>query len=264
MKKVLMKVLVVACVVCLAACAVVLTGCKNKTKYFGQFGYNGKRLIEYATRTITAPEAKEIIPDTIPASASTKSKVEFASIGSDIISIESKPSDEMVTAIMSKYKSCTITTKYYVEGKDKLQTKEDTLQGTDFQNMLKTNEFQPFNQLSAKCVLVYDELIDYMENCNEQFKASDVAVLAPFKAIFSYHVDESGNLIVQTHDFAEIPSSVGGGIGCSYLQDAEIVYDSEGKMTLWQTSLGVYSSTPQGTMKDGYILEMSVVWTEKE
>ena len=70
-------------------------------------------------------------------------------------------------------------------------------------------------------------------------------------------------MIIQSRDFAEIASSVGGGVGCSYRQDTEIVYDAEGKMVLWQTSLGISSSAPQGTMRQGYILEMSVEWIEK-
>lgn len=264
MKKLSVKILVVACVVCMVVCACLLTACKKNTKYFGEFGYKGNRLKEYATRAITASEAKEIIPDTISASAQAQSKVVFtSSTMGDLVQIESKPSAEMVDAVIKKYASCTITTKYYVEGKEKLQTKEDTLRGTDLKNMLADNQFQPFNQLTAKCVLVYDDLIDYMEGCNEQFKASPEASIAPFIDIFTYHADSDGNLIVQTHDFAEIPASVGGGIGCSYRQDTEIVYDAEGKMTLWQTSLGVYTATPEGTMKDGYILEMNVEWTEK-
>ena len=159
---------------------------------------------------------------------------------------------------------CIITTKYYVESSDAMQNKEDTLIGTDFKNMLENNQFVPFNQLVAKNVIIFDELIEYMEEQNKLFASSSAALIAPFRSIFSYHTDKAGNLVVQTRDFAEIPSSVGGGIGCSYRQDTEIVYDSEGKMTLWQTSLGLYSSSPQGTMQDGYILEMQVNWTEKK
>jgi len=37
-------------------------------------------------------------------------------------------------------------------------------------------------------------------------------------------------LIIQIRDYAEIVSSVGGGIGCFYRQDIEIINDNEGKM----------------------------------
>ena len=102
-----------------------------------------------------------------------------------------------------------------------------------------------------------------MEEENIRFQNSDVGLIAPFKTIFSYHTGEEGNLIIQSRDFAEIASSVGGGVGCSYRQDTEIVYDMEGKMVLWQTSLGISTSAPQGTMRQGYILEMHVEWIEK-
>ena len=87
--------------------------------------------------------------------------------------------------------------------------------------------------------------------------------MLPLRRFFSYHTGEDGNLIIQSRDFAEIASSVGGGVGCSYRQDTEIVYDIEGKMVLWQTSLSTSTSTPQGTMRQGCILEMHVEWIEK-
>ena len=151
----------------------------------------------------------------------------------------------------------------YLETSEDIQTKTDKLVGTDFKNFLIDNQFTPFNQLVAKNVVAYDELIDYMEEENTRFQNSDVGLIAPFKTIFSYHTGEDENLIIQSRDFAEIASSVGGGVGCSYRQDTEIVYDMEGKMVLWQTSLGISTSAPQGTMRQGYILEVQVEWIEK-
>jgi hypothetical protein len=43
-----------------------------------------------------------------------------------------------------------------------------------------------------------------------------------------------------------------------------MVYDEEGKLVKWQSSLGVYTATPSGTMKQGYILEMDFNWVVKE
>lgn len=59
-------------------------------------------------------------------------------------------------------------------------------------------------------------------------------------------------------------TSVGGRIGCSYRHNSEILYDYENKISKWQTSFGVYSSTPRGTMKQGYILEIEYNWIVKE
>ena len=262
------KFCLLICIVSLIAFA--LVGCStptfaDQTLHFGQFGYKGRMLPEYAVRTITANEAKRLIASVGTATASVKiaAKVALTSVGSEHTYEVSAPSEELVNRTLQQYSECIITTKYYVEGKDQVQTKEDRLLGTDLKYMLTINQFVPFSQLVAKNILVFDELIESMEEQNRLFERSQAALIAPFRSIFSYHTDDAGNLVIQTRDFAEIPSSVGGGIGCSYRQDTEIVYDDEGKMTLWQTSLGLYSSSPQGTMQDGYILEMEVKWIEK-
>lgn len=70
-------------------------------------------------------------------------------------------------------------------------------------------------------------------------------------------------MIIQIRDYAKIASNFGEEIAVSYREDSEIIYEGEGKMTMWQTSLGLCSSTPQGAIKDGYILEMAVEWIEK-
>lgn len=261
--------------ICLLICiigliAVALVGCSVPTSadhslHFGQFGYKGRMLPEYAVRAITATEAKRLIAGDTPMTASVKiaAKTVLASVGASYDIDDCTPPEALVNRVLQEYSECILTTKYYVEGSDQIQTKEDRLLGTDLKYMLSINQFVPFSQLVAKNILVYDDLIESMEEQNRLFERSEAALIAPFRAIFSYHTDDSGNLVIQTRDFAEIPSSVGGGIGCSYRQDTEIVYDVEGKMTLWQTSLGLYSSSPQGTMQDGYILEMSVEWVEK-
>ena len=129
--------------------------------------------------------------------------------------------------------------------------------------MLTTNQHVPFSQLIAKYILAFPTLIDSMETRNEEYRNSEESLVAPFTNIFSYHTNAKGELVIHTRDFAEIPSSVGGGIGCSYRQDTEILYDADNKMQKWQTSLGLYSATPHGTMKQGYILEVEFNWIQK-
>lgn len=236
---------------------------------FGEFSYKGKTLTDYAVKTITAQEAKRIITKVMPKKSSRayaeteprKLNISLTSLNSNTTTY--KTPDEVVNSVLKNYAGCNVTTKYYIDGTDKMQEKSDNLTGLDFKTVLSQNLFTPFNQLVAKNVIVFDDLIDYMERQNDAFALSDEGLVAPFKNIFSYHEDANGNLIIQIRDYAEIASSVGGGIGASYRQDTEIIYDGEGKMTMWQTSLGLYSSTPQGTMKEGYILEMAVEWVEK-
>ena len=275
MKKLVLVILSI--VICVAS--VGLVACDNRANdttsnapsQFGEFSYKGKTLKEYAVNTITAEQAKEMLAKSDGVSA-------FKSVGQKALSVTTfgvrpmslnterdkcYPSDEIVNEVLQNYAGCNVTTKYYIEDSDNVQLKTDKLTGIDFKSVLQDNHFTPFNQLVAKNIIVYDGLIDYMEEQNKEFASSDMGLVAPFKTIFSYHTDADGNLIIQIRDYAEIASSVGGGIGCSYRQDTEIVYDESGKMVVWQTSLGISSSTPQGTMREGYILEMSVEWIGK-
>ena len=261
--KIISLLLILATTFSLCACSDEETTVGKQSAQFGTFGYNGAVLTEYAVNTITAEKAKEILP--LSNNDKTEEVVATLSLRNSIgYSIENSAlPNKVIRSILANYAGCYITTKYYLETSDDIQTKTDKLVGTDFKSFLIENQFTPFNQLIAKNVVAYDELIDYMEEENTRFQNSDVGLVAPFKAIFSYHTGEDGNLIIQSRDFAEIASSVGGGVGCSYRQDTEIVYDQEGKMILWQTSLGISTSAPQGTMRQGYILEMQVEWVEK-
>jgi hypothetical protein len=96
-----------------------------------------------------------------------------------------------------------------------------------------------------------------------KFHEDSANLVSPFDRPYTYHESETGDLIVQTHHFAELPSSVNGGIGATFRQDCELVFDPEGKITLWQSSLGLYTSTPTGTALEGYIFAASFAWTEK-
>ena len=239
-----------------------LTGCFGKDNnnggnnlvQFGEFGYNGHYLTSFATATISSTDAKQILslnmPTIQPASAKATSSSPL-------------PNSTQVNYILANYSGCEILTKYYEDGSDIQTQKVDALQGTDFRSMIETNQHTPFSQLVAKYILCFPELIDAMEANNAEFSNSSEALVAPFSNIFSYHKNNKGELVIQTRDFSEIPSSVGGGIGCSYRQDTEILYDADNKIQKWQTSLGLYSATPQGAMKQGYILEIEFHWIKK-
>lgn len=259
---------ILACMLVFVCCF--STGCKKdneKTTTFGEFSYEGKYLTSYAENEISANEAKNLIQNKTSAISCSVIKNDNAY---SLLSVNPSepmdtplPSKNLVDSVITKYASIEILTKYYVSEQENQQQKRDFLQGTDLKSVIEENKFTSFSQLVAKGVIIFDELIDYMEEQNRLFKESDISKIAPFQTIFSYHTDYLGNIVIQTRDFAEIPSSVGGGIGCNFRQDTEIVYDNENKLTKWQTSLGVYSATPTGTLKQGYILEVEVIWNQK-
>lgn len=237
----------------------VLASC-GKAERFGMFGYNGHYLTAFATKELSAVEAKGIINDNYTMNADN---IVLLSDISAMDREQPKPSEAFVDSLMAKYASVEVTTKYYVTGNDKQLTKVDLLMGTDLKNMILDNQFVPFSQLVTKGIVIFDDLIDYMEVRNALFVEEQNHV-APFRNIFTYHTDVLGNMVIRTNDFREIPSSVGGGVGCAYLQNVEILYDEECKISKWQTSLGVYTATPEGTLQQGYIVEVEFKWNIKQ
>lgn len=240
---------------------VVLTTSCGKTKTFGEFGYLDNWLTDYAVKEVDATTLKKTLGELSKNSTSKTANT------SDVLANAGKvptPSEELVDEIIDKYAQCDITTLYYVSESDDQQSYPHSYIGTDFKDMIETNSFIPFSQVVCKNVILFDELIDYMEAVNTEFKNSEISKVAPFKNMFTYHLDENGLPIVQLHDFSEIPSSYRGGVGCCFRQDIEIMYDAEGKVTKWQSSLGVYSSSPTGTVKQGYIVEIDFNWIIKE
>ena len=217
---------------------------------FGVFGHSGIYLPEYAIAEVTLPEAKYLIEaahDTPKAQHRAKVTIE----------------NETVKTILSKYACLTVSVNYYISGTEEKQVREDLYQGTDFLALLDSNSYAPFGQMNVKYVYVDEWLLDNLEEENAKFHEDLTNLVSPFDRPYTYHRSEADALILQTHHFAELPSSVNGGIGATFRQDCELVFDTEGKITLWQSSLGLYTSTPTGTALEGYIFEVSFAWMAK-
>ena len=241
---------------------ILMASCSNVKKYFGEFSYYGKFLTDYAVGgSISATAAKSLIARK---SVAQSTAVSPYSTVTDIVGGETAPapSDEEVNSLLNTYASCEVTATYYDEKGNK-QTKLYTHEGTSLKSALKSNEFSPSNQICAKYIVINSDILDYMEAMNARFKESSDRGTIPFNDIYTYWHDKNGNLIVKTADYAEIPSSISGGIGCNFRQDIEIVYDADNKVTKWQTSLGILIAGPDGTIKQGYILELDFDWKLK-
>ena len=260
MKKKKFFALFVAALSC--AFTVLMSSCSNATKYFGEFSYYGKFLTDYAVgKSISATAAKSLVArksGVQSSGASTYSAV------TDIVGDETapSPSDEEINNVLNTFASVEITATYYDEKGNK-QTKLYTHEGTSLKSALKENEFSPSNQICAKYIFINMEILDYMESMNARCQESSDRGTIPFNDIYTYWNDKNGNLVVKTADYAEIPSSISGGIGCNFRQDIEIVYDADNKVTKWQTSLGILIAGPDGTIKQGYILELDFDWKLK-
>ena len=258
MKRILTLLLAIVLILsCLMA-----TGCRRH-QTFGRFSYNGKWLTSFAVKDISYSQARNIVSKGSKSALYQNNTPSLLSVDTTSQTIPT-PSDALVTSILNKYASVTVITKYYVVNEKKQQTKENIIHGTDLKNALTDNKFVPFSQTVANGIIIFDDLLVFMDEQNTEFKESEKNTVAPFKDIFTYHADSKGHIVIQTHDFVEIPSSVGGGISCSYVQDTEQLYDAENKLVKWQTSLGVYTATAEGTMQQGYILEVEFIWNEKQ
>ena len=237
-------------------CAGALTGCNQNAEAmgnsFGNFGHNGVFLTEYATKQITVDEAKQLV-DIIPASLTRRS----------LNDTEREINNDNIHTVLAKYAFLTTTVKYYISDREEQQVRQDIYQGTDFKYLLENNHYEPFGQMSVKYLFVDDVLLDDMERQNAEYVATDSHLTTPFNEPYTYHTNEENKLIVQTHSFAELPASTCGGIGSTFRQDCELIFDEEGKIMFWQSSLGLYTSTPTGTVKEGYVFEVSFDWTSK-
>ena len=247
MKK-LQKIGILLGILTISACNKAST--ENST--FGDFGHNNIFLKEYATEQINVDQAKDLV-NIAPTNLNTsRTKREVTETTVDNIQI-----------VLTKYASLITTVKYYVSDREEQQVRQDIYQGTDFKSLLETNHYEPFSQMSVKYIFVDDDLLDEMEQENVEFKNSHSYLITPFNETYTYHKNEENKLIVQTHHFAELPASTSGGIGSTFRQDCELIFDEEGKVTFWQSSLGLYTSTPTGTIKEGYIFEVAFEWVEK-
>ena len=231
-----------------------LTACnKTENATFGAFSYHGVFLKEYASKQIGVEEAKQLVNVSSYSNKPTNKKANY--------DYEETTSD--VNTVLKRYGSLLTTVKYYVREAEKQQVRQDLYQGTDYKNLLESNYYEPFGQMSVRYLFVNDDLLDEMEEQNYLFEEENKYLVNPFNEPYTYHTNEDNTLIVQTHHFAELPASIGGGIGSTFRQDCESIFDKEGKITFWQSSLGLYTSTPTGTVQEGYIFEVEFEWIEK-
>lgn len=267
------KIKFIVCLL-LAATLLLMPSCFKSKKgsvqheQFGQYGYKGHYLTSFASEQITFSDAKVIAESTTTGALAGKNVVYMSSAsgGQALPASAVEVPEEIVDELLSNYKGVSVVTRYYTEDKKQQQQQTHDIIGNEFKNLLTANEFIPYSRARAKFVIITPSIIDAMEAENKAFH-DDTATsrVAPFKNIYSYHKNEQGCLVIQINSFAEIASSTGGGIGSNFIQSNEILYDAEGKISRWQTSLGLNILNPSDgdDLKQGYILEVEFVWLPK-
>ena len=230
----------------LSLTALFLAGCSSSeaAPRFGEFGHDGTFLVCFGVDRITLAEARSLLPSSQAPSFRAYS-----------------PDNGHIASVLDRFASLSCQISYYVEGEEGQQVRQELFQGGDFRYLLQNNVYMPFGQMSVDFLLMDREILDSLEKENEDFAAKGEAV--PFKEPYTYHRSSSGNLVLQTHRYAELPASLGGGIGATFREDCEMLYDAEGKLDAWHASLGLFTSTPSGISKQGYIFEAAFVWNLK-
>lgn len=231
---------------------------------FGEFSFNGHTLTAYARSEISSSVALGIVQANANSSYSSNGIVKpLGYLTSDIVGERPLPDTSTVNYIAQNYASCDIEILYYLDDEDDQQSKTYSIQGADLKNMIAENKYMPFSQLSVGNLVMFDDLITYMESANTVFTANKYDYIAPFSQPYTFHKDSDGDLVIQMRDYSELSSSESGGVTCNFRQDIEFAYNAHNLLTHWQTSLGIYISTPQETEKQGYIYEVNLTWTYK-
>lgn len=259
MKKV-WKILAVS--ICASTIAFPLSACRRESAAFGQFSQNGYRLTSFATREISIGEAQSLLAG---GSAQARSVAYLP---------EPAPTNEKaVNALIQYSNEIIVTTKFFKEGSEEMQEEISDQAGTAVGNFLNANAISTGTGLTVRNLYVSTDVLKFMEEENRKFKESDGFANVPFSNLYTYHTDDEKHLIVQMHDFVDIPASaLGGGINCYYRQDTEIMYDiitaedlssCYGRIRKWQTSLGAVISTSSNSIQEGYIYQVEVEWIER-
>lgn len=271
MKRVFKILAAVTSVICASVMLFAFSACQQDEsapvhKEFGQFSQYGYMLTSFATREIGLDEAVGKL------TSSSRQAMTVAYLP------EPLPTDEStITAMLKRSNHIVVTAKFFKEGSEEMQVEVSDQTGLVVNDYLKKNTINAATGLSIKNLYLTDAGLRFMDEENKKFKESDDYINVPFANLYTYHTDEQANhLIVQMHDFVDIPASaLSGGVNCYYRQDTEILYDilpldnnnlsgpRYARISKWQTSLGSVVSTAADSIHEGYVFQVEVEWLEK-
>lgn len=260
MKKIKRLIGVTTAFVMLLLSTFLFGACKDKIRYFGEFSCNGRRLIEQAEKKISAGDIKQLLQKS--SRSGYAANYSTGGNGEAVSAFSNQTPDTVIDRIMRSFPVLKLNAKYFEGDSKKMTEKNDLIYGLNLEAYLRQNSYEPWGQIGMKYLVMYDELIDELENESAEYKKTNEARYAP--DLYTYHKDKNDIAILQIHIVKQIPSAVYGGIGALFKQDIEIVYDHQGKITKWQTSLGTLVQTTLGTSnREGYIMEVDFEWNEE-
>ncbi|MCH5161944.1 MAG: hypothetical protein J1G38_00450 [Clostridiales bacterium] len=246
----------IAAVPALAGCEE--DGGKDKEVAFGVFEQNGYHLTAFATKEISGQQALQMVKTGSSTLTHAKPRLNYVKDAPPPLSAED------YNAFASAYAQFTVEISYFKDGSSKKKTETQIVANQSFHEYLQQNSVPASAGLVIKNFVLSADAVNYMVEQNSKFMADPRYIYAPFRSLYSFHLDKAGRLVVQMRDYTEIPASAtGGGVDCNYRQDTEAVYDGENKLIKWHTSLGVMISTAGDTLKEGYIYEAKFTWGEK-
>ena len=230
----------------------------NDDNTFGLFQVNGDYLTSYKTSDITLPEAKSDI------GAVTTSNVKKANYLAE-------ESTSTVDDILTNYSSLEGVSHCYVLNEETTEYEivdySTTVMSGNFKSVLDDNEFALNEGISAHFLYVDDDILDDCEQMNEDFIASGESTLAPFKNVYSYHEKVENNeksFVLRTNSYKQISSDEAGGATCTFIQQNEILYSSNGLAQKFQSSLGISIADKNNTVEFGTNYSVDFTWNIKE
>lgn len=267
MKKRNRILMIVVCLICLV-CVFGLTACnKDLGERFGMFSVGGKYLISLGKNKIEAAAAKALlrVKNGIFADAMEVADVEG---GSEVI--EGEPNRDY-SNLVSKYSSIEVSIDLWDANKKGELEKVNKLHiysGQQLKDTLKNNRVFLESSIDVAYLICNDQYIEFFEKINEEFKLQDSYELSPFKQVFTYlETDpkkENKCFVLQVHTYKDLDNFYGG-VAARFIQECEYKFDEEGKITNFQSSLGITINNPDSSLQfnGGRNVEIAFTWKEK-
>ncbi|MFI3252346.1 MAG: hypothetical protein R3Y60_04305 [bacterium] len=255
MKKFFAGIFVLICGLSLFACDF-----SSSSNQFGYFTENGYSLTSFVKEDITYNQAIDLVgkaPYKNVSKALNSYSTSDISITSDMYDSLGLTTDE-IKAIETVYKSVTVTTNYWHQGKQFSKVDEEY----ELDQILGNNKFSIVNSIVVNNIVITSDLLDYYQDIDLEFQAQDNYSSAPFKHKYSHHTSTDGLLVLSISDYST-NTSVATGTNTMEIHQTEAIYNNYNLISKYQASFGFRYPTPGGTEYVGTVLELSFEWNIK-
>lgn len=265
MKKIFGGLFVLLCALSLFACDF------SEKEQFGYFTHNGYALESFGVESISYQDAYEIVKSSSPFVDLKSTNQEYSKSSNNDVTLYTTSFGPVLTedemkAMMSKYSSVTIETKYF-DGNTQV-IRENTVYLTSYTQdnviyypeILKNNQNTIATGMVINNIIMTNNLLTYYEQINQDFINAGGRVDAPFLDIYAYERTNDGLVILCTSDYSSNNSSITG-TNTMEIHQTQAIYVNN-LISSYQASFGFSYATPGDTTYVGTVLEVSFTWNE--